>query len=92
MSDIVFPKGLSVKAPHEKAPDFVKGSISIKKEVFLDWLSHQQGEWVNLDIKTSKKDGKYYAQVNDWKAENKAPVDTGFSTPPPAYDKDDLPF
>lgn len=30
-SDIEFVDGLIVKAPHERAPDFVKASISIKR-------------------------------------------------------------
>lgn len=66
MSDIKFVDGLMVKPPHEKAPDFVKCAISIKREELVGWLQKQEGEWVNLDIKVGKT-GKWYASVNDWK-------------------------
>jgi hypothetical protein len=64
MADL--PQGIRVKAPHDKAPDFVKGQISIRVSEFQDWLSQQQGEWVNLDIKVSQKGG-WYCSLNDWK-------------------------
>ena len=97
MSEVKFPNGMSVKAPHEKAPDFVKGQVSIKKQLFLEWLTHQEGEWVNLDIKVGQS-GKWYMSVNDWKPKEKVDEyrangtvpDNGF-TPPPAPE-DDLPF
>jgi hypothetical protein len=66
-----FVNGLFAKAPNPKAPDFVKGSISIKRAEFMAWLDQQQGDWVNIDVKESKG-GKWYAQVNDWKPEGTA--------------------
>jgi hypothetical protein len=63
-----FVNGLIVKAPHEKAPSFVKANISIKREELIEWLNSQQGDWVNVDIKESQG-GKWYAEVNDWKPE-----------------------
>ena len=73
MSDNVeFPTGLIIKAPKEGAPDFVKGSISIKREELVDWLNQKQDDWINLDIKVSKQ-GKWFTQVNTWKPDgNKA--------------------
>ena len=65
MSDVKFVDGLMVKKPHQNAPDFVKGSLSIKREELITWLQAQQGEWINIDLKESKK-GSWYAQVNDW--------------------------
>ncbi len=65
MSDVQFVDGLMVKKPHPNAPDFVKGSLSIKREDLLNWLQGQSGEWINVDIKESRK-GTWYAQVNDW--------------------------
>jgi hypothetical protein len=63
-----FVNGLIAKAPHEKAPEFVKGRLSIKRAELIEWLSGKQDEWINLDIKVGKS-GKWYAQVNDWKPE-----------------------
>ena len=95
-TDIIFPDGLMVKAPREGAPDFVKGSISIKRADLINWLGQQDGEWINLDMKVSKQ-GKWYSCVNTYKPEAKqggyttTPSDQGFSAPP-APDLGDLPF
>ena len=67
--EIEFADGLIVKAPHEKAPDFVKAQISIKVEDMGKWLreKYKAGEeWVNLDVKVSKG-GRWYASVSDFK-------------------------
>lgn len=61
-----FVDGLIAKPPHAKAPDFVKASLSIKREALIAWLQGRDGEWVNLDVKESRN-GKWYASVNDWK-------------------------
>jgi len=71
MSDKKFVDGLIVKAPHERAPDFVKAAISIKREELIAWLGSQSGDWINLDVKESKQ-GKWYAEVNDYKAGDKS--------------------
>ena len=60
-----FVDGLIVKAPHEKASDFVKCAISIKRSELISWLSTRTDDWINLDVKVSKKGG-WYAQVNNW--------------------------
>jgi hypothetical protein len=65
MTTPIFVDGLMVKPPHEKAPEFVKGKISIKREALIHWLEGQGGDWINLDIKVGKS-GKWYAQVNEW--------------------------
>ena len=66
MSDIEFIEGLIVKAPNPKAPEFVKASISIKREALIAWLQSREGEWINGDIKVSNG-GKWYCAVNQWK-------------------------
>ena len=71
--ELEFVDGLIVKAPHEKAPSFVKASISIKVADLGVWLreKHKAGEeWVNLDIKEAKS-GKWYASVSTFKAKEK---------------------
>ena len=64
--EIEFVNGLIVKAPHEKAPDFVKASISIKVADLQLWLSTRSEDWVNIDVKESKG-GKWYAAVSTFK-------------------------
>ena len=78
MSDNVeFVSGLYVKPPHEKAPDFVKFSISIKRADLGNWLRGKDDEWINLQVKESRE-GKWYACVDNWKPEKKA----DFQAPP----------
>jgi len=61
-----FIDGLIIKPPRQGDPDFVKGSISIKREALIAFLQGKQDEWINVDIKVSKK-GSWYGQINDWK-------------------------
>jgi hypothetical protein len=71
--EIEFVNGLIVKKPHEKAPDFVKASISIKVADLGMWLreKHKAGEeWVNVDVKESRG-GKWYAAVSTFKPKEK---------------------
>lgn len=69
MADIEFVNGLMVKAPHERAPDYVKASISIKVADLTEWLQGRTEEWVNLDVKAAKS-GKWYAAVNTFKKDS----------------------
>ena len=64
--ELEFPEGLLVKAPRPSAPDFVKASISIKREELVAWLTARKDEWINLDVKVSRG-GKWYAAVNNYK-------------------------
>lgn len=78
--EIEFVDGLIVKAPHPKAPEFVKAQISIKVEDLGKWLreKYKAGEeWVNLDVKESKK-GTWYAAVSQFKPKKKDEADTPF--------------
>lgn len=65
-SDAKFIPGLFFKDKHENAPDFVLFRGSIKVADMLAWLSQQEGDWVNFDVKRSKE-GKPYPAVDDWK-------------------------
>ena len=89
--EIEFVDGLIIKAPHPKAPDYVKASISIKVEDLGKWLraKFKEGdEWVNIDVKEAKS-GKWYAAVSTWKPKEKKNKPTG----KPAADEDDsIPF
>ena len=85
MSEVEFVDGLIVKAPRENAPEFVKGSLSIKRADLGNWLRGKQDEWINIDIKVSKG-GKWYAEVNNWKPEPQG------QQPQAVEPNDDMPF
>lgn len=87
MSDIEFVDGLIVKPPHEKAPDFVKAGISIKRKDLGNWLRGKTDDWINIDVKESK-DGKWYCSVSTWKPKAK---DEKTGSKPGIVD-DDIPF
>ena len=61
-----FVDGLIVKTPNEKAPQWVKANIAIKREELIGWLQKKQGEWINLQMKESKSGG-LYVEVDNWK-------------------------
>lgn len=68
----IYPKGLIWKRPREGAPDFIKGSMSIKVDEFVAFLQkHSNKGWVNLDFKKSKEKGTLYFQLDDWKPKPK---------------------
>lgn len=71
MSDKKFIDGLLVKAPRDGAPEYIIGSLSLKREELIAWLQLQSGEWINADIKVSQG-GKWYAAVNEWKPQGGA--------------------
>ena len=96
MSDKKFVNGLIIKAPSDKAPDFIKCRISIKRKDLGNWLREQNEDWINLDVKVSK-DGKWYAEVNDWKpGKSQTTQDSNLGTSRGAQSSndfdDDLPF
>ena len=66
-----FLKGIFYKLPNDKAPDFVKGSISIRREDLIETLKGSSEEWINLDCLKSKE-GKGYLKVNTWKPKTNA--------------------
>lgn len=53
-NDPKFIDGLIVKAPHERAPEYVKAKLSIKREELIAWLQQQGGDWINADVKVSQ--------------------------------------
>jgi hypothetical protein len=44
-NNLEFPQGLIFKLPREKAPDFIKGSLSIKRAELIQWLNSKSDEW-----------------------------------------------
>lgn len=93
MNDTSFIAGLIVKAPNERAPEYIKARLSIKRDELIQWLQGQDGEWINADVKVSQS-GKWYAAVDTWKPDGqrqeRAPRT---AAPAPAdFEDDDLPF
>ena len=63
----IFAAGVYFKPPHQNAPDFVKGSISIKLADFSAFVKeHRDGEWMNLKVLESRN-GKMYVELDTWK-------------------------
>jgi hypothetical protein len=96
-----FPKGLIFKKPHDNAPSFVKGTLSIKVNEFIEWIKlNNTNGWCNIDLKESK-DGKYYSQLNTYqKQEPRANYERASDETKNSYEEadkdengnDDLPF
>ena len=92
-----FIDGLFAKLPHEKAPDFVKCTLSIKRDVLIAWLQGREEEWVNIQVKEAKS-GKWYCEVNNWQpnAEHQGREATEFLAGAPVekeeVDMDTIPF
>lgn len=75
MADKIFPIGLYVNPPSEKAPDFVKGSISIQKDKFAELFEQVERfsneKWyLKLNI-LEWRDWKWYATVDTYKPSGK---------------------
>lgn len=92
MSEKKFVSGFYVNAPRDKAPDFVKAGVGIKPSDFIEWLKQQETNngFVNFDIKESK-DGRWYAEVNTWKPNQKPQAPEAASAAAEDFD-DDIPF
>jgi len=62
-----FIDGFFAKEPKR---DFIKCSISIKKDDFTNWykkqLQNKEDDWINIDVREGKS-GKWYAVQNRWK-------------------------
>jgi len=64
----IYAKGFYGKQPRSGAPDFVKGTISIKVTDAVEWLKENENEkgYVNLDI-LEAKESKLNLVLNNYK-------------------------
>lgn len=62
MADVQFVDGLRVQEPSSRAPEWIVMKLGMQREKLMDWLSQQDGEWVNAEIKRAKS-GKLYVAV-----------------------------
>jgi hypothetical protein len=70
MAEKAFADGMIFKLPREGAPDYVKGSVSIKVAEFVAFLqdNEKNSGWVNIDLLVGKS-GKPYAALNTYQLE-----------------------
>ena len=99
MSDIIFVKGMFVNAPREGAPEFVKGSLSIKPAELIAWLNEQtpnEKGYIKIDLKEGRE-AKWYASLDTWKptdrkeGHNKAKAD-GYAPAKKEFVDSEIPF
>ena len=67
MNEKVFTEGIIFKLPSDRAPEFVRGSISFKTEEAINWITqHTENEWCNIDLLVGRN-GKPYSALNTYK-------------------------
>lgn len=98
MAEKTFTDGLIFKLPREGAPDFVKGSLSIKVEEFKAFLDEHvtNSGWLNIDLLVGKS-MKPYAALNTFVPEKPGVVKEEVEAAPIEYpvediNPDDIPF
>lgn len=69
MSEKKLAEGFYFKRPRAGAPDFVKGSLSMRTDDCILFLNENKNEsgYVNLDLLLSKNGENLYFTLNDWK-------------------------
>jgi hypothetical protein len=63
-----YPTGIFYNEPHPNAPDFVLASISIRPDVFIEWLKEQETNekgYVRLQAKRGNE-GKPYLDLDNY--------------------------
>ena len=64
--------------PNENAPHWIKCKLSIKREALKAWLQSCEDsgkdEWINLNVKESARNGKWYVDVDTWKTDHGTPT------------------
>lgn len=86
-----FPEGIWFKDPHEGAPDFIIGSINIKRQDFMKFIAEKDGDYLNLKVVRSRK-GKPYLEVDNWKPTNADKPKMEEKTEKKSDFDDDIPF
>lgn len=91
-TDPIFPDGFIFKRK-ESSPDWVHGSLSIKVDEAIAFLTaNQSNGWVNIEMKTGKS-GKHYCELDTWKPDPSKKKDKPAQTPSSDSAKDGaMPF
>lgn len=90
MSEKKLAEGFFFKRPRAGAPDFVKGSLSMKADECVAFIQENKNEagYVNLDLLLAKNGETLYFTLNDWKPAPK----TGIEYPTEEINPADVPF
>jgi hypothetical protein len=96
MAEQIFPEGMRLWPPHERAPEFIKGNLSVHVETFTQWAQqHTDAKgFVKLDLKESR-DKTLYLALNTWKKDETRSDDTRTlqeEAPKDDIDPDSIPF
>lgn len=96
MSDTQFIDGLRIYAPHERAPEYIIANGEIDGAALSAWLAQHPGK-VRIVIKRGQS-GKYYASMDTYKREERAPSKPVKDCPQPDHggfeddDPNSIPF
>jgi hypothetical protein len=91
-NETIFASGFVFKRPHANAPQFVKGSLSLKSDEAIAFIQkHTKPDgWINLDLLASKDNSKLYFKLNTYKPEKKE--DTAIPPDSENINPADIPF
>lgn len=71
-----FANGIWFNKPHQNAPDFVIGKLSISVQNFIAWLNeHDENDKVRIDIKESRA-GKVYCELDTYQGQTASVANT----------------
>lgn len=98
MSDVIYPEGVRTFKKHEKAPEFVLGTVIITPNELFKWLKENpqyltdyKGEkQIKLQC-LKKKDGGITFTVDTYKPKEKPPIEV-LKEKFDAVEENDLPF
>ncbi|MEK7992871.1 MAG: hypothetical protein AAB403_03605 [Planctomycetota bacterium] len=94
MADIIYPKGMRLWEPREGAPTYVKGSLTVHLDTFIEWAKEHQDEkgYIRLDLKEGREPEKaLYLALNTYK-KGDAPTPQPAEGPKDAIREEDVPF
>ncbi len=90
--EIIFVDGMSFNYPHENAPDFIKGKISLNAPALTNFMNLHKNEkgWLTVILKKSKG-GKMYFELDTWKP-TVSKTETLENSDGRAINPDEIPF
>ena len=81
----VLTDGMYFNEPSERAPDFIKGSLSIEPKQFTEWLRknyNKDEKYIRIDLMISKA-GRAYSKLSTFKPNSGQ--QSGNNAPQPSY-------
>ena len=68
----VYPKGIMFFKKHEKAPEFVKGTMVISINQLVEWVNNEGAKW----LRDYKGEPQIKCQITEWEGKLNCEVDT----------------